>query len=371
MAVEQSEQDHDQLQDDLPADEADIDSALASLPDEDGYIQVKIKDENGDLKYKGNMSPEGFTLDAVRAKFGGGHRYVFDFFAKRARGANRRPTMTRIERRTVYIDKTPEEEEAERAARNPQGLDPQSFATAIAQALSPMYDRIDRLAERVNTAPASSDPAAMMAAMAETMRTLHDMTPKPPRASPETGFDIKNLRELVEVARDITGGEGGGDKDPIAFLEKLIDKIGGPMAAAAQAQTALPSAQLPAAAEPPPHQGERPAANQQTEGVNPMQMYLGMLLQAAAADKNPGNFVGIICDEVPEELLVEILKDPVAQLSRLDPRWKNYESWLMELAEFVKLERAERAKEAQGADPGETGAGEGETTAANNEGPIG
>lgn len=321
-------------------EESPIEAALALLPANDGYIQVHTKDEHaGEMKYKGTMQPDGFSLEAVRERFGGGHRFVLDFYGKRER--NGRMRTERLRRETVYVDKTPDEIAAERAAAaggGGGGADTNAIVQAITESLRPTQELMIRMLERQSAPSPASDPGQMMEAVARTMQTLHGMTPAP-AAPADTGGNLENLLGLLEAARDFT--QGKDKSDPIEFLREAIKEFGGPLLRAAQQQSAAP--QLPAATTTRPDSQGGATANEQEE--HPLAPYVRYLMEAAAADKNPGNYVMLICDEVPAQVLDQILKDPVNSLAALDPRAKQYEAWITELAGLIVEERQLRAKE--------------------------
>jgi len=313
--------------------EADgIDAALSALPDTGGYIQVYHKDEAGDVKYLGQMDPAGFNLDTVRRKFGGGRRYVFDFYGK-GRGKAR---VSRQARRTMYIERLESEDAPANGAAQPPApaLDAQSIAQMMAEAMRPTHEAIARLAERLDHAPQrDSDPTAMMTAMLSGLRDLHQIATPPaapsqaPPAASNPGGQLSEFRELLNLAKEFTGtGEDDKESTALSFLEKAIDKIATPMVAAAQSQQTR--AETPTAVE----------GQAQPNQENPMQMYVRMLMDSAARDEDPGNWVGLVVDRVPDHVLAQVLADPVGQLSALDERAKTYETWVMELAGLIREE---------------------------------
>lgn len=316
--------------------ETDIERVLNELPNPEDYINVwKYSDNGEDRAYKNKMPVKDFSLFRLRDRFGPG-RYHLDFFSRRGRAKAKRAAV-----RTVFIDAENTDTQSGKTDHVPaqNNVDIQSSMQA---AMMPVYAMIEKLGTLIveSRAPAQ-DPSALLLSMTQVLKNLHDVSPPPPIAQapalpPAADNRIKEMKEMMSLARDFTGGTG--ENAHLDLLDKMIDKIAVPMIDAAQAQQAQPA--QPAGAE------QQPTPTARSE--NPMKMYAAMLIQSALKGEDPGNWVGLICDRVPVDVLREIITDPVARLGELDQRASQVSGWLNQLGSYISEEIEIRISETKG-----------------------
>ncbi len=312
----------------------DIERVLNELPNPEDYINVwKYSDNGEDRAYKNKMPVKDFSLFRLRDRFGAG-RYHLDFFSRRGK-----TKATRVAARTVFIDNE-NETPGPGASTVPADIG-QNIQTSMQAAMVPVYAILEKLGTLiVESRVPAQDPAAMLLGMTQVLKNLHDVSPPaaglspPPVVAPDN--HLQDMKDMMSLAREFTGG-AGGEHAHLDLLDKMIDKIAMPMIDAAQKQTT---------------EKDQPKDVANTGGSNPMKMYAAMLIQSAMKGEDPGNWVGLICDRVPPDVLRELITDPVARLGELDPRAAQVSAWLNQLGSFISEEldiRAEEKKEPENA----------------------
>ena len=320
----------------------------SSLPQtNDAFVRIMRRDENGKARMlpKGKVMLSAYTPDLIEERYGGGEFVIELYDGQRGAGAKARPT--------VFIEGPPRLPPPEAAAAPPPAamppaapaLNPDALAASIsqsiAQTLGPVLAALARAIEHTatHTPAVAAAPAPTLLDLTQALKNMQELVPKPVPAAPvEPGGQLTQLREIISLAREFAGGTG--ETGPMDLLEKAIEKIGVPMIAAIQNQTARTVQ---------PHPQGRPMVP--TNALDTLPGFAAELMKSAAAEEPPENWVGLTIDRLPPEILQQLLPDPVPILARLDTRatQEPYASWLRALA--AEVQEALKPDEAAGNQP--------------------
>jgi hypothetical protein len=296
-------------------------SALAELEDSGGggVVRVERLRDGKRPEFCGEIDVRGFSLLAVQERFGGGE------FLLRVLNAKRQyRTQT-----TVAIAQPLKAPEA------PGALD------KIATLLSEQQKILSLLvAHGLGGNPGAGQTRAQVLEELKTMREILGGGASP--VGPEKILEV--LRSGIELARETQGGEGDGMYGVIAkAIEVLGPQIGRVLDAAAHS---APGPASPELARPPAlaaAQPERALPVNSPLGAKrdrQLRLYIAFLLQAAALGETPENFVGLVLDSVPEEVIREFLTegDPVEKLAAFDARVRDKAEWFRALGVLLQEE---------------------------------
>lgn len=319
---------------DTADDSTDLEGVLAQLPQQDAYIAIQRYNAEGQRAYLGRMVPDGFSLEAVREKWGGG-RYLIEFYAADAEGARRKRKASR----TVFIegDSAPRRDAPATSTPAPAAYDPREmfreFQTALREERQVMLEAIKSIRSEPQ---AKSDIVELVTAV----KALHEMT-APPRApalqaapAPAVVDSIGSIQTIIAMAKDLAGLPSGEDKvGPLDLLAKTVDKLVPVLAAATQRPAPGTAPAIAPQAQTQPEPGAQQPVN---NPFNPAGHYVRQLLDHAQAGTPPEQLVDTVLDNTPPAMLDQVLADPVGVLGRYDARAPQFAAWINRLAQLIQ-----------------------------------
>lgn len=214
----------------------------------------------------------------------------------------------------------------------------QIMTTSLAPVLTTMAHMLERMQAQAAAAPvAPAAPPTSLLDLTTALKNLQSLVPTPATpitpAAPVNQFD--QFREFLTLAKEFTN-PGTGEKDPLDFLEKAIDKLGGPLIEHLQNERA---SNLPAAVQ------QQPTGRIVAMPKNQLQLDLEQLLGFCDKGEPALNLVSVAINMIPESMLPTLLNlpDPVGALVRFEPRaaQEPYTSWLNELIAGMREELSE------------------------------
>lgn len=210
------------------------------------------------------------------------------------------------------------------------------IAQAVAQSISPILTTMAAAIERMHTPPAATAALPLsLLDLTQAMKNMQSLIPAPPlpAAAPAPVDTFGQLRSMMELAKEFTNPEKG-ESNPLGFLEKAIDKLGGPIMEHLQAERDKVHTQT-----------QQPGAKIQMLPKNQLQKDLDVLLDFCARGEPVQNVVSIAINMIPEHLLPHLLNepDPLSLLARYDQRVADpaFQPWLVELIASMREELAE------------------------------
>lgn len=349
-----------------PEEDGDLESFLGALPSDEGYVKVYDQDtDRGVLKFKGQHNLMAFMgegsspfEDFLHTRYGGGHLFKCDFYTPH--GENRRIKKRKTYR--VYIDKSDEEERAEREQRigrpQPQApMDEGTILRAVQTANAPMIAAMERLVDRLAAQPQQAQQPTDMAGMAALFREFREMMPSAPPplppVDPSATFDT--VKQMLALAKEIASPES--ETTPLDFVKGVFDQVAPAIVEAARNNPQLPAPETP--------QPQAPATAQpqpQTQGRPMDSLRLGayLMMNAAASGAPVDDFVDVIADalesdDTPTDLVEAFKADPVGELAKLDARASRFQAWIKELFECVteeiQIRASQKAEEGTDSEP--------------------
>lgn len=322
--------------------EDELQRFLSELPQNEAYVRVcRVDPITGKLRLcrGGRLDLANYSPDVVEAKWGGGE-FKIEVYDGKGAGARRRIP--------VFIEGPPKEEGkddraglelgppgwAGRVPDPPQApMPPEQLALAISQAigqaLAPVLGSLERTVQSLNTRPApeaSKQPS--LVELTEALKNLQEISRPPASAAPVAApTNVSQLKELLQLAKEISSPGSDDETGPLELLNKAIDKIAVPVV---EMMRTNPGAGAPGSR---PHPQAAPEAPPAMPRPHPLQTYVNMLYASFSSDEPPDNWVGLVVDRVPDDQLALLLPDPVPELAKIDPRCaaEPFASWLRDL----------------------------------------
>lgn len=188
------------------------------------------------------------------------------------------------------------------------------------------------------------DPMAMFSSMMTALAGAKEMFSQPP--APQT--NIKEFIEIITLAKDLTGDNGGGGKGVIDLLSELVrspiaEEIAGQLKQERQTTQQLIARPVP------PKPSPQIAPTQNTAPVPELFQFLDQatiaqlksqtdfLVTRAAANSDPNLYAEILCDILPIEMIGAFFQrdDLMQSLVYLNPVVGQYPQWFEEMREAV------------------------------------
>lgn len=266
---------------------------MSSVPADSRVELFRFRDDHG-WAYLTRMAVEGFDLDAVARKHGGGRYRI------RVYGPNELGRIVPRGSRVFTIDPS---------IPPPPKEEPKSAGTAsivesgILQMMQVQTEMIRVLADRKDSTP-------------ELLKVIVDAVKQPVRekgedaydvalkivqllnSKKESGTDLDTLLGLVERIRGMAeemGGEGGGG----GSLMKLAESVGKVVDRAIESEK-VKGGRVPASVIPLPAGGPMAA-------LRPLLAHLPLVLEAARAGSDPTLYAELLWDRVSDEMLPQLM----------------------------------------------------------------
>lgn len=306
------------------------------------FLRIKRVDgENEILVREGKVLLADYTGPEYIEKHYGGGRYVLYYFYGPV-GDPRQDNLVRaVERFSIEglaKEHLPEPVKPVYAAPQPQPYAPEQLAGQIAQAIgqsmAPILSAMAAAIERLHAPTAPVAPQPSLLDLTQALRNMQSLIPAPAPVAPAPPpvDTFAQLRDMMALAKEFTNPDGG-ESNPLGFLEKAIDKLGGPIIEHLQAERER-GQQIP-----------KQGANVQILTKNQLQKDLDVLLDFCARGEPAQNVVSIAINMIPEHMLPHLLNepDPVSLLARYEPRVTQlpYQPWLVELFAYIREELSE------------------------------
>lgn len=254
-------------------------------------------------------------LDRIRDEYGPGDYKVMVYNKNRLR---KKPTITIAEPRRKPVTDVIRESKQDLAG---------VIATLAEQQRETM--RMMQTAMVQPQAPAA-DPMAMMSAMMTAMVQMKEfLAPTQPQGNP-----VELLVKGVELARDIGGGNG--EKNINDTLLGLAKEFGPPLLAMASQEKQSHPQMKPPTGNPPVNPNIQPQAQQQP--IDPAFAHqLGMLVQKASTQADPGLYADVICDNADPQQIADIIQRPdlVEYLGSINPGVLQHREWFEKLKKEI------------------------------------
>lgn len=308
------------------------------------YVRIKriVDNERAYLVQGGKVLYSEYTGPEFIEKTWGGGNYQVEYYSGGSEPRDRLP------RAVEKVDiEGPAKEPAAPAPAHPVAAAPaapapdalagqiaQIMTSTLAPVLTTMAHMLERMQAQAATPPAPAAPPTSLLDLTTALKNLQSLVPTPaaPIAPPAPVNQFDQFREFLTLAKEFTN-PGTGEKDPLDFLEKAIDKLGGPLIEHLQNERAQG---LPAATQP------QPTGAVITMPKNQLQQDLEQLLAFCDKGEPALNLVSIAINMIPEHMLPTLLNlpDPVGALVRFEPRaaQEPYTSWLNELIAGMREE---------------------------------
>lgn len=336
----------------------DLQLALAEIGESEGRVQcirTAPKDEAG---IAGTYSAQEFSIERLRDEWGGG-TYQLYF---------RMPNGTLKTKRTVQIiaKKTPaappdRTAEIIAALQNQKGgTDSASMLTAFLGLMQAQQkSTTDMIVAMIQ---AGGNHKAQGMGPAELVALLGAIQGLKGKGDEKHGGSLDELVKVLKIAKELGGeaGEGDGVLGKLAsiagpLLEKFADRLPAPAAPAPQTPRApvpidivqRPNPPAPVATETKPTTED---PNMQLRLVNWLRETLKLVLDKAAAGKDPVLYADYVLDNLPPGLSVDVIlpqlkaEDALDKLAFFDSRVESYREWLTEFKDCM-VESIEEAME--------------------------
>lgn len=311
------------------------------------FVRIKriVDNERAYLVQGGKVLWSEYPGPEFIEKNWGGGNYLVEYYSGGTEPRDRLPrAQEKIDIEGPAREREPEQQPPQKQPYAMQTM-AQPFSTdqlagqvahSITQTMAPVLTSLAAVIERMQSAqmhpitqPAA--PAPSLLDLTQALKNMQDMMPKPPTppAPVEPVNQFSQLREILSLAKEFTAPEGG-ESNPLAFLERAIDKIGAPIIEHMQSERARTPAAI------------SPSTGGQTMPKNQLQQDLDQLLSFCDKGEPAINLVSVAINMIPEHMLPTLLNlpDPVGALQRYDPRigQEPYNSWLKELIQYMREE---------------------------------
>jgi len=288
-------------------------------PQEELVVDVYRRDEKGQLVYCSRFEAEGFNLEELRKRHGGGK------YQCRARmpGSNKSRSRTVVLEGKPKLPKEDGKSDEERTLLEVVTDTQQGILETLAELRNP------KLNAQANQSGADPVQLALsiMGAMQHVMAPYQEALLQKDREAPSFDKFIEAFREGMNFAQDLSPQGSGG-------YDQVIKSLGLPLLAQLQEQGRMerhtPRAQLPAPEENPPSSPQSPARPSWDVMLGP---YVSTLQEWARRNKNAELRAALVSDELPaelEELLVVQLErgtDFLVEFFTLHPECRQFEPW--------------------------------------------
>lgn len=187
------------------------------------------------------------------------------------------------------------------------------------------------------------DPMAMFSSMMTALAGAKEMFSQPP--APQT--NIKEFIEIITLAKDLTGDNGGG-KGVIDLLSELVrspiaEEIAGQFKQERQTPQQLIARPVPQKSttmiKPPQNNAPVPELLQFLDQATIAQLksQIDFLVTRAAANSDPNLYAEMLCDILPVEMISTFFErdDLMPSLTYLNPAVGQYPQWFEEMREAV------------------------------------
>ena len=317
------------------------------------YVRIKriVDHERAYLVQGGKVLWTEYPGPEFIEKNWGGGNYLVEYYSGGTEPRDRLPrAVEKVDIEGPAREHLPELVKPAYAAPQPQQYAPEQLAghvaQAIAQSMSPVLAAMAAAIERLHVPPAA--PVAPPPSLLDLTQALKNMqslipAPAPPAAAPAPVDTFGQLRDMMALAKEFTNPDGG-ENNPLAFLEKAIDKLGGPLIEHLQSERERQPPQ--------PQSQPSPGVAVRILPKNQLQKDLDTLLDLCARGEPAQNVVSIAINMIPEHMLPHLLNepDPISLLARYEPRATQlpYQPWLVELFAYIREEEL-----SEDADPGD------------------
>lgn len=320
------------------------------------YVRIKriVDHERAYLVQGGKVLWTEYPGPEFIEKNWGGGNYLVEYYSGGTEPRDRLPRATeKIDIEGPAREPAPPAAPISPYAQPPQpGYAPEQIAGQITQAITksmePLMQTMARALERLSMPPsAPANPGPSLLDLTQALKNMQSLIPTPPPApaAPEPVNQLGQLKEMMQLAKEFTNPEAA-ESNPLAFLEKAIDKLGGPLIEHLQNERTA-SQQIAATTT------QTQVRTVSAMPKNQLQQDLDQLMIFCDRGEPPINLVSVAINMIPEHLLPQLLQlpDPVAALARFEPRaaQEPYTSWLRELVDGIKEELAEESQDNSGA----------------------
>jgi hypothetical protein len=328
----------DIISEEIEYDAADIESALAGLPDEDSiiYLYRMPEDRKGRPKFLTKLEPSEFDLISIKNIYGGGR---YKYIAKKS-GIIYKNGIFEIEG------------------------EPKMESKSNGESVINQYDVIAMLQDEIKTLKAE-----LMKKNAENEHTLTTLiasiiqnqnrntdteekilqklvTYKSLFASENTGPNITSELILNAITKgiELASMSQGGD---MPLWMKIIDGLKEPLTKLAESISTTKS--RPMKSQPQPQAQPQQAQTTENQFISQAKPYLNMLIVAASKNSDPGIYANMILDMIGpyQEQFISWLKKPnwLEELVKIDQRVALQSAWWNELKECILSEIEEGKSE--------------------------
>jgi len=311
------------------------------------YVRIKriVDHERAYLVQGGKVLWTEYPGPEFIEKNWGGGNYLVEYYSGGTEPRDRLPrAVEKVDIEGPAREHLPEPVKPAYAAPQPQQYAPEQLAgqvaQAIAQSMAPVLSAMAAAIERLHAPTAPVAPPPSLLDLTQALKNMQSLVPVPPPPAPAAApvDTFAQLRDMMALAKEFTNPDGG-EGNPLGFLEKAIDKLGGPIMEHLQAERER-GQQIP-------QQLSSPGANVQILPKNQLQKDLDVLLDLCARGEPAQNVVSIAINMIPEHMLPHLLNepDPLSLLARYEPRVTQlpYQPWLVELFAYIREELSEDA----------------------------